>query len=148
MRRFSSVLSVPPALRIALSATLILSPIAFAPRTAAGTCATNCPPAVLQFVPGQAITVQVKNRTNQTINIEKVQGTKPISLTAGQGLQFERSGNTITNLSVVWEAEAFPLRAVVTQPNSRTLRIELIAGSQPPGDRAVYLKNDGRVEIL
>jgi hypothetical protein len=129
-------------------ALLTLSPILFSSQTTAGTCAERCPEGAIQFVPGQAITVQVKNRTQQPIKIEKVQGTKATVLEAGQTLQFKRTANTIDNLSIIWDAKGLPLRAIVMQPNSTTLRIELEAGWSGINDRAVYLRNDGRIEIL
>jgi hypothetical protein len=131
-----------------LATIAILAPMLLSGQTHAGTCAERCPEGNIQFVPGRPITVQIKNRTQRSIQIEKVQGTKPASLAAGQTLKFERTGNTIDNLSVVWDSEGLPLRAIVMQPNSTTLRIELEAGWSSINDRAVYLRNDGQIEIL
>jgi hypothetical protein len=129
-------------------AALIASPLLFSSSTHAGTCARNCGLVNLQFVPGQAITVKIKNRTNQTIKIEKVQGAKPVPLNAGQETRIVQVGNVRSTRSIVWEADATPLRAVVKQTNPTTLRVDLVAGSEPPGDRAIYLKSDGHIEVL
>ncbi len=141
------LLALPSHLRLALIALLSLTPMMIPSQITAGTCAERCSEAEIQFVPGQTITVQVKNRTQKPISIEKVQGTKPVLLGAGQTMQFERAG-TIDNFSVVWDSNASPLRALVMQPNSRTLRIELGNGWSGISDRAVYLRNDGRIEVL
>ena len=130
--------------------TVLLSIVAMGLTTPAmsQTCAQNCPAPELQFVPGERINVQIVNRTRSAIDIEKVQGTKPTPLAPGQILKFERRASTEPNLSVVWDATAFPLKAVLSKPNKNTLRIELFGGAQVPGDRSVYIRNDGRVEVL
>lgn len=127
---------------LSVSAFFLATPVT------AQTCAQNCPPPVLQFTPGERINVQIVNRTRSAIDIEKVQGTKPTPLAPGQSLKFERRSSTDPNLSIVWDTAAFPLKAVLSQPNKQILRIELFGGSEVPGDRSIYIRNDGRIEQL
>ena len=62
---------------------------------------------------------------------------------------FVRGGRTDPNFSVVfWDAIGLPLKVNILKPDARTLRIEVRPGGSPPGDRSVYLKDDGRVTIL
>ena len=132
---------------IALTTMLLVSPIA---GINARTCKNNCPAPVLQFTPGQRITVQVVNRAENRVEVEKVLGTKPISVAPGQQIEFERGGSTDPNLSVVfWDNTALALKSSLSKPNPNTLRIELKSERRyPPGDRSVYIRNDGRVDVF
>lgn len=115
----------------------------------AGTCASKCPPPPLGFVPGQLVNVEVVNRTASIVLLEKVQGTDAFPLRPGQEVRFQRWTGTEPNMSVVfWDATALPLLTRVSKPNDDTLRIELRPGGRPPGDRTIYILNDGRVTIF
>lgn len=120
-----------------------------APSALAGTCASNCGSSAIQFTPGQRIRVQILNRTNVRLRVEQVLPTEPISLAPGQEIEINSWEGTRSNVSLLFWGEQgeLPLRAVTSRPNAETLRIELIAGSQPPGDRSVYVLDDGRVLI-
>ena len=137
-------------LPVALLATAVLFSATENSQTAiAGTCASKCGPKPIQFTPGQLINVEVTNLTSSIVLLEKVQGTDAIPLYPGKTLYLERGGGTNPNFSAVfWDQTALPLRAIITQPQSKTLRIELRPGSRPPGDRSVYVRNDGRVAIF
>ncbi|MEW5856061.1 MAG: hypothetical protein AB1861_01545 [Cyanobacteriota bacterium] len=114
----------------------------------AGTCAAKCPPAPLQFVPGQRITYEVVNLTSSLVQMQKVVGTDPIPLNPGQVVSFARGGSTDPNLSLLmWDATGLPLGMRLSKPNPRTLRIEVRPGGRPPGDRTIYLRDDGRVAV-
>ncbi|MCL1475157.1 hypothetical protein [Argonema antarcticum] len=115
----------------------------------AGTCASKCPPPPLGFVPGQLVNVEVVNRTASIVLLEKVQGTDAFPLRPGQEVRFQRWTGTEPNMSVVfWDATALPLLTRVSKPNDDTLRIELRPGGRPPGDRTIYILNDGRVTVF
>lgn len=115
----------------------------------AQTCAENCPPPPLQFIPGRRINFEVVNLTNSLVLLQKIYGTDPISLSPGQVVSFQRGGATDPNLSVLmWDATGLPLGLRVSKANSRTLRIEVRPGGRPPGDRTVYLRDDGRVAVF
>lgn len=124
-------------------ATLLL-----APSLQAQTCASNCPSRPLQFVPGQPVQLEMVNRTPRTIEVEQINRTNPIALRPGQMLQLDRNFGTEPNTSVAfWDTTTLSVRAVVSQPQPQTLRIEIYPG-QSPGDRSVYIQNDGRVTVF
>lgn len=117
----------------------------------AGTCVAgvDCPPPPVQFVPGQTIRVEISNLTDTLVYVEKVQGELPLEVIPGQVLIFTTGGNSINNLSLLlWDnrGSIFTLRPV--KLNNTTLRVEVRAGVQPPGDRSIYLRDDGRVLVL
>jgi len=115
----------------------------------AATCASKCPPPPLAFVPGQRINFQVVNATASIVLVEKVEGTSAIPIRPGQEVRFQRWTGTEPNMSVVfWDATALPLLTRVSKPNDDTLRIELRPGGRPPGDRTIYILNDGRVTVF
>jgi hypothetical protein len=116
----------------------------------AGTCSTRCSVKTpIQFKPGQRIKVQVINRTNSLIKIENALGGQPLELLSGQTIEFYRGGSTDPNFSVVfWEATETPLRSRLSKPTTDTLKIDLSFAAQKPGDRSVYIRNDGRIDIL
>jgi hypothetical protein len=111
--------------------------------------ATSCGRKPIQFVPGQRITVEVVNLTESIVQLQKLYGTDPLPISPGQLLSFVRGGNTEPNFSVVfWDATGLPIKVNILQPSARTLRIEVLPGGRPPGDRSVYFKDDGRVTVL
>ena len=117
----------------------------------AGTCVAgvDCPPPPVQFVPGQTIRVEISNLTDTLVYVEKVQGEPPLDIIPGQVLIFTTGGNSINNLSLLlWDNRGSILTLRPVKVNNTTLRVEIRAGVQPPGDRSVYLQDDGRILIL
>lgn len=117
----------------------------------ARTCvaATSCGPQPIKFVPGQKITVEIVNLTESVVQLQQLYRTDPISLSPGQVRSFVRGGSTEPNFSVIfWDAIGLPLLVNIRKPAARTLRIEVRPGGSPPGDRTVYLKDDGRVTVF
>lgn len=115
----------------------------------AGTCASNCGPQPIQFTPGKRVEVKLVNRTGSLVLLERVQGTEPIPLSPGQVLLYDTWGGTKPNISVVfWEQGSLPLKVNLSQPNTNTLQIEFRPNWRPPGDRSVYIRNDGRVQVF
>lgn len=111
--------------------------------------ATSCGRQPIQFVPGQRITVEVANFTKSVVRLQRVSNTDPISLSPGQVRSFQRGGTTEPNFSLVmWDALGLPLKVDLIKPEARKLRIEVRSGGRPPGDRTVYLKDDGRVTVF
>lgn len=113
----------------------------------AGTCSgKGCQTARLEFTPGQRITIQVINQTASLVELQKVYGTDALPLRPGQQVEFDLGGGTEPNVSVLfWDVTALPLQSRLSKLNDRTLRIELRPGYTAPGDRAVYIRDDGRV---
>jgi hypothetical protein len=116
----------------------------------AKTCSSQC--AVVKpvaFVPGERIMVVVVNRTKTALELENAGGGRPIQLQPGQRLQFYRGGSTDPNLSVVfWEATETPLKAALSQPKKNVLQVDLTFAATRPGDRSIYIRNDGRIDKL
>jgi hypothetical protein len=115
----------------------------------AGTCAgAACKAQRVEFTPGQRITIQVVNQTSSLVQVEKIFGTDAIPLRPGQEIQFERGGSTDPNVSIVfWDVTSLPLQARLSKRGTQTLRIELRPGGRPPGDRSLYIRDNGRVLV-
>jgi hypothetical protein len=119
-----------------------------APATAQ-TCASQCAPKPIQFQTGQRIEVQVENRTRSKIMMENTQGDRAIELQPGQKIKFYRGGSTDPNLSVAfWETTETPLNLALSKPKPNLLQIEVRFARQAPGDRALYITNDGTIQLL
>ncbi|MCJ8278931.1 MAG: hypothetical protein MJK14_03025 [Rivularia sp. ALOHA_DT_140] len=137
-----------------LSATLITTALLIgfnenSTPVVAGTCASRCGAKPLQFTPGRPVRVEVVNRTPNLIYIEKPQGTNPIPLRPGQRIRLEHGDGSEPNISVVfWNENGLSLKANLSQPNFATLQVELRPEWRIGGDRGVYLRDDGRVQIL
>ncbi len=116
----------------------------------AQTCSGSaCGRPVLQFVPGQSITVEIINRSPALLEIQKIYGSDAVPLASGEVIRFVQYGGTDSNVSVVfWEPTSSPIRARVSKPNPKTLKIELELAPSEPGDRSVYVRDDGRVVIF
>lgn len=118
-------------------------------RPGIGTCRTNCPPAQIQFKSGSRIQIQIFNRTDRPIFIEKVAGSRPLMLQGKQKIIFSQGGEKSDNASIVfWEKNETPIRAKLSQPKANTLFIDLSFAAQKPGDQSVYVRNDGRVDVF
>ncbi|BAZ29864.1 hypothetical protein NIES4074_23110 [Cylindrospermum sp. NIES-4074] len=137
-----------------ISATLIATTVLLTSAnnldmTLAETCASRCGPRPIQFTPGQYIRLEVVNRTYNVLKLEKAPGTPPIPLEPGQELQVDQGDSLQPNLSVIfWNDKGWPLKAIISKPNFGTLRVEIRPGRTNPGDRSIYILNDGRVNVL
>ncbi|MBD2516366.1 hypothetical protein H6G93_15360 [Nostoc sp. FACHB-973] len=117
--------------------------------TLAGTCASNCGSRPIQFTPGQHIRVEVVNSTPNLIKIQKPSGTDAISLSPGQKLNLEQIEGTEPNTSLIfWSETGLSLQAIVSKPNFGTLRLELRPTWRSPGDRSLYIMDDGRINVF
>ncbi|WP_138506026.1 hypothetical protein [Nostoc sp. PA-18-2419] len=117
--------------------------------TLAGTCASKCGPRPIQFTPGQHIQVEVVNSTPNLIKIQKPSGTDAISLNPGQKLNLEQIEGTEPNTSLIfWSEKGLSLQAIVSKPNFGTLRLELRPTWRSPGDRSLYIMDDGRINVF
>jgi len=115
----------------------------------AGTCASQCGPKPVRFIPGDPVKVELINRTAGLILLEEVQGSDPIPVSPTRSFRLTRQGGTIDNSSVVfWDSLGNPLEVEVSQPKQDVLRIEVNPGFRAPGDRSIYLQDDGSVQIL
>lgn len=136
---------------VLVTTTLFMGVTERYPIATAGTCvaASSCGQQPIKFIPGQRITVEVVNLTRHVIQLQKITGTTPVGLSPGQMMSFARGGKTEPNFSVVlWDVTGRPMKVNILKPEARTLRIEVRPGGRPPGDRSVYLKDDGQVAVF
>ncbi len=132
-----------------ITCSLLVSQMGTIAPTLAGTCASSCGPKPIQFVPGRPVNLEVFNRTSSIVLVQRVQGTDPIPMQPGQRLQFNWWGGTRPNISMVfWDPTSLPLLTRIAQPNPQTLQVEILPGGRPPGDRSIYLRDDGRVIVF
>ncbi|WP_416666590.1 hypothetical protein [Egbenema bharatensis] len=114
----------------------------------AQTCTANCGSRQIQFTPGQAVRLQMSNRTSSLVRVQQRPLTDTIALPPGAEVEISSNFGTEPNLSVIfWDETNLGLRAVLFRPEPNLLRIELIPGSGT-GDRSVYIENDGRVRLF
>jgi hypothetical protein len=141
-------------LPLSLALLGVISPIGLGERlmvnpAVAASCASRCTTKPLQFAPGQRIQVQVWNRTGSTIELENAGGDREIRLMPGQKIKFYRGGSTDPNLSVVfWETTETPLKATLSKPKPDLLEVDLTFAATRPGDRSIYIRNDGQIDKL
>ena len=136
-------------LSFALIAVTVLTASINPSATLAGTCASKCGPHPIQFTPGQRIQVEVLNSTPNLIKIQKPSGTDAISLSPRQKLNLEQIEGTEPNTSLIfWSETGLSLQAIVSKPNFGTLRLELRPTWRSPGDRSLYIMDDGRINVF
>ncbi|MBD2440160.1 hypothetical protein [Nostoc sp. FACHB-110] len=132
-----------------ITATLLLTASSHSDISLAGTCASKCGKAPLQFTPGQRIRVLIINNTPRVLKIQKPSITDPISLNPGQNLKLDQLEGTEPNTSLVfWDETGRSIQANLSKPNLSTLRVELRPTWRVPGDRSVYIQDDGRINVL
>lgn len=134
--------------KLTIAAFLLLGLGALTPMALAQRCITNCSSRQIQFTPGERIRVLVVNRTSSLVQVEQVYGTDPIALLPSQEVEVDPNFGTRPNASLVfWDETSLPIRAVLFRPETNTLRVEILPGGRPPGDRSVYIEDDGKVRI-
>jgi hypothetical protein len=154
MPKYAAHLPIKLTQRFAVSAVLAVvgaSVIIAQSLTSAGfakPCLANCSSRQIQFTPGQRIQISVINRTSSLLQVEQIYGTPPLPLPPDQEVAVDPNFGTRPNASIVFWGEALPLRVELFRPAPNQLRIEILAGSQPPGDRSVYIEDDGKVKIF
>jgi len=96
--------------------------------------------------------VEVVNWTANVVEIQESEGSDAIALPPGRTIRFYRLGTTIENSSIVfWDTLGLSLRANLEKPEADLLRIELMPfydPKNPLGDRSVYLRDDGQLQIF
>lgn len=114
----------------------------------AQTCTENCGSRQIQFTPGEPIRLQMVNRTSSLVQVQHVPLTDTIPLSPGAEVEISSNFGTEPNMSVMfWDETSLAVKAVLSRPAPNVLRIELLPGAAP-GDRSVYVENDGRVRIF
>lgn len=138
---------------LAVSTLLILgefSPLMQPVRGQSCVAATSCLPQPIQFIPGETITVEVVNRTSSLVAIEQIRGTNTFTLDPGKTVSFLRGESVNPNFSLLmWDVQGLSLRFKLSQPQSNILRVEVYLGDGYEYDNnAIYLRNDGRVDVF
>jgi hypothetical protein len=118
------------------------------PRAAqAVNCVYRCQSDEIQFLPGQVLQLEVINRTQGRVKLERVLGFRPYLMRPGQTLLLRTQVGGGPDLSMVfWDEDHLPIQVMLHRPSSDRLQVELL----PSGsftDRAVHVVNDGRVLI-
>jgi hypothetical protein len=132
-----------------IAATILVGSVESLNPAMAQTCASKCGARPLQFTPGQLVQVEVINRTPRLLQLQRMEATESIQIQPGQVLKFDQAQITEPNMSLLfWDDTGRALKATVSKPNLARLRIELRPSWQQPGDRSVYLRDDGMVNIL
>ncbi len=132
-----------------IATTLLIGSVETRNPAIAQTCASKCGTSPLQFTPGQLVQVVVVNRTPRMLQLQRMEATESMPIQPGQVLKFEQAQVTEPNMSLLfWDDTGRALKATASKPNLATLRIELRPNWQQPGDRSVYLRDDGMVNIL
>jgi hypothetical protein len=134
---------------VLVAASVLVASINNPSSTLGGTCASKCGSHPIQFTPGQHIQVEVINNTPNLIKIQKPSGTDAISLSPGQKLNLEQIEGTESNTSLIfWNEKGLALQAIVSKPNFGTLRLELRPTLRSPGDRSLYIMDDGSINVF
>jgi hypothetical protein len=110
---------------------------------------TSCGPQPIQFKPGQWFSIEIINLTQSLVEVQQVNASSAVTINPGEVIFFQSSGNTQPNLSLLFaDVNGLSLKLDPSQPEKQKLRIEIRPGGRPPGDRSVYLNNDGRLRIF
>jgi hypothetical protein len=139
-------------LTIALTvASLVALPVQCPKSAIAGTCVagSSCSAPPIQFVPGQPISIEVANLTAIPVSIQYIGTMNPLVIAPRQTVSVLRGTTVSPNFSLIfWTSYGGQLIANVSQPTEQVLRIEIRSGGRIAGNNAVYLKDDGRVEVF
>jgi hypothetical protein len=64
-------------------------------------------------------------------------------------LNLEQIEGTESNTSLIfWNEKGLALQAIVSKPNFGTLRLELRPTLRSPGDRSLYIMDDGSINVF
>ncbi|MBF2066475.1 MAG: hypothetical protein IGS39_18945 [Calothrix sp. C42_A2020_038] len=117
--------------------------------TLAQTCASKCGPRPIQFVPGQLVRIEVANRTPRVLKLQKSGVSESLSIQPGQTFWFEQAPLTEPNVSLLfWDDTGRALSASLNKVNFGILRVELRPNWRQPGDRSIYVRDDGMINVL
>lgn len=134
----------------AIIATTLLLSISNNPSpTLAQTCASKCGRRPIAFVPGQLVRVEVTNKTPRVLKLQKTEVSESIAIQPGQTVKFEQVRLTEPNISLLfWDDTGRALSASLNKVNASTLRVELRPNWRQPGDRSIYMRDDGMINVL
>lgn len=89
------------------------------------------------------------NLTSSIVLFQEAGGSDPIPLPPGRTLRLPRLTTTIENASLTfWDSLGLPVKANLEKQNGTLLRVQLLPDYDPPGEGAIYLRDDGRVDVF
>ena len=114
---------------------------------AAEPCTRQCGTGQIRFVPGQPGTIEFINRTDGTVNLERVLDIDMHWLRPQTNFSIETLVGVDDDMSLVfWDENNRAVEARLHRPDSETLQVELLPSGHD-SDRAVHVSNDGRVLV-
>jgi len=128
-------------------ATIPFSPVLTNAAKANAPCRHQCDSNQIRFVPGQPVTIEFINKTNGTINLERVLDIDMHWLRPQSEFAIDTLVGVDDEMSMVfWDENNRAVNAVLHRPNTETLQVELLPSGHD-SDRAVHVANDGRVLV-
>lgn len=126
---------------------LLTIPLSVLASQVAQPCTYRCGSNQIRFMPGQPITIQFVNRTQERINLERVLDIDMYWLRPQAEFEFQTVVGADADMSLVfWNEQNRAIKAVLHRPAVGTLQIEFLP-SGADSDRAVHVANDGRVLV-
>ncbi len=110
-------------------------------------CTQQCDTNQIRFMPGQPITIEFINRTNGTVNLERVLDIDMHWLRPHTEFAIETLVGFDDDMSLVfWDEKNRAVEARLHRPDAETLQVELLPSGHD-SDRAVHVSSDGRVLV-
>jgi len=131
----------------AFAAALSLALLPAFPAQAAEPCTRQCGTNQIRFIPGQPITIEFINRTDGTVNLERVLDIDMQWLRPQSEFSIQTLVGVDDEMSLVfWDERNRAVEARLHRPDAETLQVELLPSGHD-SDRAVHVSNDGRVLV-
>ena len=129
------------------AASLAIIPSISLSAQAADPCTQQCRSNQIRFMPGQPITIEFINRTDGTVNLERVLDIDMHWLRPQTEFSIETLVGVDDDMSLVfWDEHNRAVEARLHRPDSETLQVELLPSGHD-SDRAVHVSNAGRVLV-
>ncbi|MEL7330696.1 MAG: hypothetical protein AAFN12_00540 [Cyanobacteria bacterium J06560_2] len=110
-------------------------------------CSFQCSTNQIRFMPGQPITIEFINRTDGTVNLERILDIDMHWLRPHTEFSIDTLVGLDDDMSLVfWDENNHAVEAVLHRPDAETLQVELLPSGHD-SDRAVHVSNDGRVLV-
>ena len=146
-RRFSPRISWQQGLSGLAVIALAVLPLSALKAKASQPCTYQCDSNQIRFTPGQPLTIQFVNRTQERINLERVLDINMHWLRPQADFEIKTVVGADADMSLVfWNEQNRAIKAVLHRPAAGTLQIEFLP-SGADSDRAVHVVNDGRVLV-
>jgi len=129
------------------AASLAVLPTLSVYAQAAEPCVRQCETGQIRFMPGQPVTIEFINRTDGTVNLERVMDIDLHWLRPHTDFSIQTLVGVDDDMSLVfWDENNRAVEARLHRPDAETLQVELLPSGHD-SDRAVHVSNDGRVLV-